>query len=170
MKNKEKKSGCLLFVLIAVLIFVLILVGVIIAAYYFLSEIKKAQPGDYFITDNEPEPVIECQSNDCLEEGFKSCSHVKGDIKIEDLAYLEIESIGKSGSSCVIFGRVKELINSDIPNSIVKGLSLECLIPEDVYTKGLQEVGNYLNNNLTTSCKGPLFDVADKFNINLDEL
>ena len=44
----------------------------------------------------------------------------------------------------------------------------ECLIPSSIYEKGVEALGAYIEENMKEVCEGPLFDIADKFGIELE--
>ena len=172
---KKFLLGCLVSSLVSFLIF-LILIG---GAYYFFTNMKKTEPGSYFQVDDEGGIVSECKDSlDCLDEEVKECGKAKGITALGDFADVELEVLGKSGTSCVVFGRIIEV--KEIPvevaylpdvvlNELFKDLSMECLVPQEIYTGGIESIGVYIGDNTVEVCKGPLFDVADKFNIDLSK-
>ena len=62
-----------------------------------------------------------------------------------------------------------EGIPSFIIEKLLKDLSMECLVPESVYKKGMEDVGEYVGENMSKICKGPLFDMAEKFGVELED-
>ncbi len=177
-------TGCLIGCLIVVLVFLLILAGLIGTGYYFFSKIKKAEPGEYFDIDpkSEKEKTIKCgDSLTCLEDNLKKCAPAEGEADLGEFAEAEFEVLGlaEGSSSCVVFAKITELKELPqgldvIPNFILekmfKDLSFECLIPERVYQKGIEDVGEYIGDNLVEACEGPLFDLAEKFGVDLQDI
>lgn len=170
------KSGCLIGCLIIILVVLLILAILIGTGYYFLSRIKKSEPGDYFDIDpkSKIEKTIKCgDSLTCLEDSLKKCAPAKGEADLGGFAKAKFEVLGlaKDNSSCVVFVKISELkelpegldvIPNFILEKIVGDLSFECLIPEKVYQKGIEGVGEYIEDNLVEACEGPLFDLIEK--------
>ena len=73
-------TGCLIGCLIAALVALLILAGLIGTGYYFLSRMKKGEPGEYFDIDakSKKEKTIKCgDSLTCLEDNLKKCAPAK---------------------------------------------------------------------------------------------
>ena len=177
-------TGCLIGCLIVVLIVLLILAGLIGTGYYFLSRMKKGEAGDYFDIDpkSKREKTIKCgDSLACLEDNLKKCAPAKGEADLGEFAETEFEVLGfaEGSDSCVIFAKITELKELPegldvIPNFILgkvfEDLSFECLIPEKVYQKGIEDVGEYIGDNLVEVCEGPLFDLAEKFGVDLEDL
>jgi len=177
-------TGCLVGCLIVVLVVLLILAGLIGTGYYFLSRMKKAEPGEYFDIDpkSKKEKTIKCgDSLICLEDNLKKCAPAKGEADLGEFAEAEFEVLGfaEGSDSCVVFAKITELNELPegldvIPNFILgkmfEDLSFECLIPEKVYEKGIEGVGEYIGDNLVEVCAGPLFDFAEKFGVDLKEL
>jgi len=170
--------GCLIVVLIVLLIFGL-LVG---AGYYFFSNMKKGEAGDYFDIDpkSKKEKTIKCKDSlACLEDNLKKCAPAKGEAGLGEFAEAEFEILGfaEDSDSCVVFAKITELnelpeglglIPDFILEKVFEDLSFECLIPEKVYQKGVEDVGEYIGDNLVESCEGPLFDLAEKFGVDLE--
>ena len=162
----------------------MILAGLIGTGYYFLSRIKKAEAGDYFDIDpkSKKEKTIKCgDSLTCLEDNLKKCAPAKGEADLGEFAEAEFEVLGfaEGSDSCVVFAEITELKELPegldvIPNFILEkmfeDLSFECLIPEKVYQKGIEDVGEYIGDNLVEACEGPLFDLAEKFGVDLEDL
>jgi len=177
-------TGCLIGCLITVLVTLLILAALIGTTYYFFSKIKKGEPGEYFDIDpkSEKEKTIKCgDSLTCLADNLKKCAPAKGEADLGEFAEAEFEVLGfaEDTNSCVVFAKiieVKELpegldvIPDFILDKMFEDLFFECLIPEKVYTKGIEEVGEYIGDNLVEACEGPLFDLADSFGVDLEDL
>jgi len=173
-------SGCLMGCLISGLISLLISAVLIGGAYYFFTQLKKAEPGDYFEIDNPGGKVIECgDSLSCVEENIESCSKASGEADLGEFASVEFEVMGKSGTSCVVFAKIvdinelpegMDMVPSFILDIILKDLSMECLIPRNIYTGGVEKIGGYISDNMVDVCEGPLFDMAEKFNVDLSDM
>ena len=177
-------TGCLIGCLIVVLVVLLILAGLIGTGYYFLSRIKKGEAGDYFDIDpkSKKEKTIKCgDSLTCLEDNLKKCAPAKGEADLGEFAEAEFEVLGfaEGSDSCVVFAEITELkelpegldvIPDFLLEKVFDDLSFECLIPEKVYQKGIEDVGEYIGDNLVEACEGPLFDLAEKFGVDLEEL
>ena len=154
--------------------------ALLFGAYYYFSNIKKVEPGHYFQPDNDWGVTSECEDSlDCLNEEIKECSKAKGTTTLGDLGTIELEVLGKQGSSCIVFGKMLEIkeipvdtkmISEALIKDLFKDLSIECLIPREAYRAGIDGIGIYINEKLTEVCRGPLFDIADKFNIDLDNI
>ncbi len=177
-------TGCLIGCLIVVLIFLLIIGSLIGFGWYFLSNMKKGEAGEYFDIDpkSEKEKTIKCgDSLTCLEDNLKKCAPAKGEADLGEFAQAEFEILGLAEgiNSCVVFAKITELkelpegldvIPDFILEKMFEDLSFECLIPEKVYQKGIEDVGEYIGDNLVEACEGPLFDLAEKFGVDLDDL
>ncbi len=177
-------TGCLIGCLIVALVVLLILAGLIGTGYYFLSRMKQADAGDYFDIDpkSKKEKTIKCgDSLACLEDNLKKCAPAKGEADLGELAEAEFEVLGfaEGSDSCVVFAKITELKELPegldvIPNFILEkmfeDLSFECLIPEKVYQKGIEDVGEYIGDNLVEACESPLFDLAEKFGVDLEDI
>lgn len=177
-------TGCLIGCLIVALVALLILAGLIGTGYYFLSRMKKGEAGEYFDIDpkSKKEKTIKCgDSLTCLEDNLKKCAPAEGEADLGEFAEAEFEVLGfaEGSSSCVVFAKITELKELPegldvIPNFILEkmfeDLSFECLIPEKVYNKGIEDVGEYIGDNLVEACEGPLFDLAEKFGVDLEDL
>lgn len=174
------RTGCAIGCLTIVLIIVLFLVMVIGGGYYLMSKLKNAEPGDYFEVDvkSKSEKVVSCGSgSSCIDEILKTCSRATGEIELGEFAMAEFEVLGTSGKDCVVFAKIvdikklpegMDMIPDFILNIIFKDLSMECLIPQAIYKEGMESVGDYVEENVTEICKGPLFDIADKYGIDLE--
>jgi len=177
-------KGCLIGCLIAALIALLILAGLIGTGYYFFSRMKDGEAGGYFDIDpkSEAEKTIKCgDSLSCLEDNLKKCAPAKGETDLGEFAEAEFEVLGfaEGSDSCVVFAKITEVkelpegldaIPDFILEKMFKDLSFECLIPEKVYEKGIEDVGEYIGNNLVEACEGPLFDLAEQFGVDLEDL
>lgn len=172
-------SGCAIGCLVAILIIVLLLAGLIGGGYYFLSKLKKAEPGDYFEVDSKGTPVSCGDSLTCIDSKLKVCASAEGETELGEFADVEFEVVGKSGTSCVIFAKIvnirelpagMDVIPDFILKTMFKDLSLECLVPQNIYTQGMEKVGEYIGDNMVDICKGPLFDAAEKFGVDLEDL
>jgi len=174
-QNKRGKClvGCLIYIIVSIFILI-ILIGV---SYYFLSRIKNSEPGNYFQVDEEAGPVEECgDSLSCIDKNLKECSRADGETDLGDFAKADFKIMGKNGSSCVVFAEIseiKKLPEGTIPipklilDSAFVGLSMECLVPIESYTQGIEIVGSYIGDNFTTICKGPILDMTERFGIDL---
>lgn len=169
--------GCAIGCLIIVLITLLILGALIGTGYYFLF-MRESEPGSYFDVDKKVGKTVKCDTASCLEENLKKCAPANDETEIGEFAEVEFEILGQSGDFCVVYAEVTEL--KEIPSQLevvpdfileklLENLTLECLIPERVYTQGIEEVGDYIGENLHAACKGPLFDLMDKFGIEIEE-
>ena len=177
-------TGCLIGCLIVILVVLLILAGLIGTSYYFLSSIKKDEPGEYFDIDpkSKKEKIIKCgDSLTCLEDSLKKCAPAKGEADLGEFAEAEFEVLGlaEGSSSCVVFAKINELkevpegldvIPDFILEKVFEDLSFECLIPEKVYQKGIEDVGEYIGDNLVEACEGSLFDLAEKFGVDFENI
>lgn len=179
-KSKSNYVDCLVGCLVIILVSILFIGSLIGAGYYFLSKLKKAEPGDYFTVDSKSEKTDLCGfSSSCIDEKLKTCSSATGKADLGEFVEIEFEILGTSGNSCVIFAKIVDikklpdeldLIPDFMLNSMFKDLSMECLVPKTAYSKGMEYVGEYIGENMTEICKGPLFDMAEKFGINLEDL
>jgi len=179
-KGKSGFVGCLVGCLVVILVFLLLIGTLIGVGYYFISKMKNAEPGDYFEIDakSKAEEVTLCASSlSCLNDNLEKCSRAKGETDFGEFATVEFEIMGTSGKSCVIFAKIVEInelpeganvIPDFILNAMLKDLSMECLVPQAVYSKGVEEVGEYIGDNMADICEGPLFDMADKLGIDLE--
>lgn len=155
-------AGCAVGCLVVIIIIVLFLALIIGGGYYLLSKFKGAEPGDYFEVDNEDSKI---------------CERIEDEIELGEFATAEFEVLGASGKDCVIFAKIVDIkklpegmdvIPDFILKMIFKDLSIECLVPQTIYKKGVESAGEYIGNNLTEACKGPLFDMAEKYDIDLE--
>lgn len=155
-------TGCAVGCLIMVLMTILLLALVIGGGYYLISKFKGAEPGDYFEVDNK---------------NSKICERMEDTADLGEFAVAEFEVLGANGSDCVIFVKIVDikelpegmnLIPDFVLNIILKDLSIECLVPQTIYKKGIESAGEYIGKNLTEACKGPLFDMAEKYDIDLE--
>jgi len=177
-------TGCLVGCLIVVLVVLLILGILIGVGYYFLFGMKKGEAGDYFDIDpkSKKEKTVKCgDSLACLENNLKKCAPAKGEADLGEFAEAEFEVLGfaEGSDSCVVFAKIIELnelpegldiIPGFLLDKVFEDLSFECLIPEKVYQKGIEDVGEYIGDNLVEACKGPLFDLAERFGVDLEDL
>jgi len=177
-------TGCLVGCLITVLVILLILGVLIGIGYYFLSGMKGGEAGEYFDIDpkSKKEKTIKCgDSLTCLEDNLEKCAPAKGEADLGEFAEAEFEVLGfaEGSDSCVVFAKITELkelpeglnvIPDFLLDKVFEDLSFECLIPEKVYKKGIEYVGEYIGENLVEACKGPLFDLAEKFGVDLEDL
>lgn len=179
-KEKSGCTGCLIGFLIMNVISLLVIGGLIWGAYYFFTNFKKVEPGDFFEVDNPDGPVIDCKDSlSCVQESIENCDKSKGISNLGDFAEIELEVVGKSGTSCVVFAKILEvkklpesmnLVPDFVSNSIFKDLSMECLVPYSAYSQGIEKMGEYVKENSTENCKGPLMDMVDKLNIDLSKM
>lgn len=173
-------TGCAVGCLVMVLIIILFLALIVGGGYYFLSKFKNAEPGDYFEVDakSKLEKAVSCGSvSSCIDDNLKTCSRATGEAELGEFATAELEVLGTSGKDCVVFAKIvdikklpegMEVIPDFILNIIFKDLSMECLIPQTIYKKGMEGIGEYIGDNMTKACKGPLFDMADKYGVDLE--
>lgn len=179
-KSKPVRIGCLVGCLVIILVFILLVGGLIGAGYYFLSKLKGAEPGDYFTVDVQSMSVKSCGSSlSCADEELITCSSITGETDLGEFAKVEFKVLGISDKSCVIFAKIVDikklpselgLVPDFILDTMFEDLSIECLIPETAYSKGIEYVGEYIGDNIVEVCKGPLFDMAEKFGIDLEDL
>jgi hypothetical protein len=157
----------LLFILITA-----VLIGVI---YYFLF-LREKEPGSYFEVDPGAAETIVCEDSlACLDNNLKKCAPAKGATDMGDFAEVELEILGFSQKdSCVVYAKVLEVKElppglDAVPNFIAEkmfeNLSMECLVPEKIYQQGIEKTGEYIGDNIYEICKGPLFDLIDKFGL-----
>jgi len=174
-----KRGKCFIGCLVAFLVVMLILAGLIGGGYYLLSRLKKAEPGDYFEVDSKGTPVSCGDSLTCIDSKLKVCASAEGEAVLGEFADIEFEIVGKSGTSCVIFAKIinikelpagMEMIPDFILKAMFKDLSMECLIPQEISIEGMEKVEKYIGDNMVDICKGPLFDVAEKFGVDLNNL
>ena len=173
--------GCLIFILINLLIVGLIIGG----GWWFLRKIKVGkEPGSYFEISaaSEAQKTTDCGSSSaCFEKELKSCSPAEGESDIGKLAIAEFEVLGISEDdpdSCVVYFKISEIkempedmegLPSFLIEKLLKDLSMECLIPDSIYKKGMDETGEYIGENMSKVCEGPLFDMAEKFGVDLED-
>ncbi len=171
-------AGCLIGCLIIVIVTIVILAAVIGIIYYYVFA-REVKPGSYFDVDPSTQKTVDCSSLSCLDDNIKKCAPAKGEAEMGDFAVAEIEVLGTSGSSCVVYAEITEIKElppglTGIPDFILDkmftNLSLECLIPEKIYKQGLEEIGDYIGENMAEVCKGPLFDLAEKFGVDLEDI
>lgn len=171
-------AGCLIGCLVVIVIAILVLGAVIGIIYYYVFA-REVRPGSYFDVDDNQPKTVKCDTLSCLEENLEKCAPAKGEAEMGEFAVAEIEVLGTSGSSCVVYAEIKEIKElppglTGIPDFILDkmftNLSLECLIPENVYKEGIEEMGDYIGENMAEVCEGPLFDLAEKFGVDLEDL
>lgn len=179
-RRSGRGTGCAVGCLVITLIIVLFLALIIGGGYYFISKFKNAEPGDYFEVDakSKSEKAVSCGSSvSCIDDNLKTCSRATGEADLSEFAVAEFEVLGTSGKDCVIFAKIVEIkelpegmntIPDFVLNIIFKDLTMECLIPQIVYKKGMESVGEYIGENMTEVCEGPLFDMADKYGVDLE--
>lgn len=175
------RTGCAIGCLVVFISLLLILGLLIGGAYYLFSKLKNAEPGDYFEIDakSKSEKVVSCSNSlSCLDQNLKKCSRAKGEAELGEFATAELEVLGFNGKSCVVFvelSDIKELpgglgmIPDFIVEKIFKGLSMECLVPQTIYTKGIESAGDYIGDNMADICQGSLFDMAEKYGVDLKD-
>ena len=170
-------AGCFVGCLIAIIAFIIIVGLLVLGIYLFFRSIKNGkEPGEYFSVERSDNPV-ECEDSlSCLENNFKKCSPAVGETELGEFATADFEVIGPKNNSCVIYFKITELkelpseaewIPQFVLDSILEDLSMECLIPSSVYEKGVEGFTSYIEDNMRDVCKGPLFDVVDKFGIEI---
>jgi len=186
--STSKGSGCGKGCLIGCLIFFLInllIVGLLIGGgWWFLNKIKAGkEPGSYFeiSSASKSQKTVDCGSSaTCLEEELKKCSPAEGKSDIGELAKAEFQVLGTSeddANSCIIYFKITEIKEMPeemeglpvfIIEKMLQDLSMECLIPESIYRQGIDKTGEYVGENMSKICEGPLFDMAEKFGVDLE--
>ncbi|MBU2545509.1 zinc ribbon domain-containing protein [Patescibacteria group bacterium] len=173
-------AGCAVGCLVVTIIIALFLALIIGGGYYLLSRFKNAEPGDYFEVDakSKSEKAISCGSAvSCIDNNLKTCSRATGEAELGEFATAEFEVLGTSGRDCVVFAKIvdikklpdgMDMIPEFVLNIIFEDLTMECLIPQTVYKEGMEGVGTYIGENMTEVCKGPLFDMAEKYGVDLE--
>jgi len=177
-KSSGCGTGCFIGCLIVVVVFILIIGLLVLGGYLFIRSIKNGkEPGEYFSVERS-DNAVECEDSlNCLENNFKKCNPATGEADLGDFAVADFEVVGPKGNSCVVYFKITEL--KDLPegagwipdfilDSVMKDLSMECLIPSSVYGKGVEGFMDYIGENMKDACKGPLFDIADRFGIELE--
>ncbi|MDP2910658.1 MAG: hypothetical protein Q8N58_02645 [bacterium] len=169
------KSGCFIGCLTLFLLFILITAILIGALYYFLF-LREKEPGSYFKVGSSTAKTVDCEDSFiCLNDNLEKCAPAEGMADLGDFAEVALEILGISqGDSCVVYAKVIEVKKlppglDTIPNFIVEkmfeNLSMECLVPKNVYQQGIEKAGEYIGDNIYEICRGPLFDFMDKFGI-----
>jgi hypothetical protein len=166
-------KGCLVGCLMSFFLVIFILV-ILIGIFYYYAFVREVKPGSYFDVDpNQPE-AIECDSLSCLDNNLKSCIPSEGETELGEFATADIQILGTSGSSCVVYAKITKINQlppelEDVPEFMIDKLfnnaTLECLIPKTVYNEGMEELGNYIGENMHEVCDGPLFEMAEKLGI-----
>ena len=180
----KQKSGhgisCLVGCLIVLLVFILIFAILFGMIYYFLF-LKENEPGSYFDIDSGVGKTVNCKDSlSCLEDNLKKCSPAKGKAEMGDFAEVELEILGTSGGdSCVVYAKIIEI--NELPpgldivpdfmlEKMFENLSMECLVPKEIYNQDMESIGNYIGENIYQVCKGSLFDWAERFGIDLEDI
>ncbi len=174
-KKSRAGLGCAIGCLIVVIIILLILGGLIGAGYYFLF-VRDKGGGKYFPINPEDkakiERPVECgPSFSCLDENLKKCESAQGETEMEDFAVVGFKVVGSSNSSCVVYVEVTEIKNipqlEEVPSfvrkRILKNLSGECLIPQKIYTLGIEKTSEYIGENMFDICEGTLLNLLKKY-------
>jgi len=183
-KNSGCKKGCLIGCLAFVLVNLLILGLLIGGGWWLINKIKAGKdPGSYFgiSSASKKEKTVDCGSSaGCLETELKKCSPAEGKLDINELIKAEFQVLGISGDNadfCVIYFKITEIkempknmenLPSFVLEKLLKDLSMECLVPESIYKQGIDKTGEYVGENMSKICKGSLFDIAEKFGIDLE--
>lgn len=180
-KQKPKQGlSCLVGCLIILLVFIFILVVLLGSLYYFIF-LRQKEPGSYFDLDPTTEERVDCEKSlSCLEDNFKKCLPAKGEAEMGDFAQVELEVLGTSGGdSCVVYAKIIE-VNQVPPGleavpdfmleKMFENLSMECLVPEEIYNQDMESIGNYIGENIYQVCKGSLFDWAERLGIDLENI
>src|SRR4030042_3473602 len=174
-KRSGRGISCLIGCLIIFLLFILITAVLSVVIYYFLF-LREKEPGSYFEVDFSTAKTVDCEGSlVCLDSNFKKCVPAKGTTDMGDFAEVELEILGVSqGDPCVVYAKVLEVKElppglDAIPDFIVEkmfeNLSMECLVPKNVYQQGIEKAGEYIGDNIYEICRGPLLDFMDKFGI-----
>ena len=169
-------AGCL----IVLLVFILILAILFGTLYYFLF-LREKEPGSYFDIDSGVGKTVDCEDSlSCIEDNLKKCLPAKGKTEMGDFAEVELEVLGTSGGdACVVYAKIIEV--NELPSGLdavpdfmlekmFENLSMECLVPEKIYKQGIDSIGDYIGENIYQACKGPLFDWAEKFGVDLEDI
>ena len=171
--------GCLIFLLINLLIIGLLIGG----GWWLLRKMKMGKdPGSYFeiSSASKSQKMIDCGSSaSCLEEELKKCSPAEGksDIGIAEAEYQVLGISDDDANSCVIYFKITEMKEMPeglkgapgfIIEKLLEDLSMECLVPESIYKQGIEKTGEYVGENMSKVCEGPLFDMAEKFGVDLE--
>ena len=167
-------KGCMIGCLIAVIVALLILAALIGTGYYFFF-MRGREGGSYFTITQKSDKIEECGSSlPCLDQNLKDCASAQGETDLGEFAVAEFEVIGMSYDSCVVDVEIVEIkslppqfekIPSFIRNRMLQSLFMECLVPEEVYTLGVEETGKYIAENMFTICEGTLLNLLKKFGI-----
>ena len=164
--------GCLI---IAIVVF-LIIAALIGVGYYFLF-MRESEVGGYFDIDktSKSQKKVKCDDSvACLDENLKKCARAEGETKIGDFAEVDLEILGKSDGSCVVFAEVTkmkdipsqlEILPSFILDKILEDFSMECLIPKKIYTLGEEETREYIADNMLDVCRGKVIDLLKKLGV-----
>lgn len=172
-------TGCLIGCLITIVVFILIIGLLILGGYLFFRSLKDGkEPGEYFSVERSTN-LVDCEDSlVCLEKNFKSCNPAAGETDLGEFAVAEFEVVGPKGSSCVIYFKITELkelppeadwVPSFVLEGMLENLSMECLVPSSVYEKGMEGFTEYIEENMEEVCKGPLFDLMDKFDMKIED-
>lgn len=171
--------GCGLGCLITLIVTLLVIGGLIGFGYYYFF-VRDKGGGNYFDIDAEDEAKKpeECGSSlNCLENNLKICDPAKGETEIEDAIEIELSVVGSSGKSCVVYIEITNVDTDELPEQleflekipsfirgfILKSLHGECLVPQNVYTLGMEETMEYLGENMLDVCRGNLLDFFAKY-------
>ncbi len=172
-------AGCGIGCLVVVIIVLLILGTLVGFGYYFLFVRDTGESGGYFDIDKDKVgKTVKCgDSIACLDTNLKECARAKGKTEIEDFAEVSFEVLGPSEDtkdSCVVFAEVDELkgsfsqlesLPSFLSDKITEDLSIECLIPEKVYTEGIEKTTEYIADNMFEVCRGKALDFLSKYGV-----
>ena len=177
--------GCAIGCLAVVIIFILVIALALGAVYYFLFMREGPKPGSYFDVDEESKKLKTVKCDDsltCLEQNFKKCEPAEGETELGDFTEAEIKILGTSGKNkdCIVYLEIKkikklpsqlEILPDFLMDKLKENMNLECSVPKNIYEKGgVEDIGEYIGDNLAKSCKGPLFDLFEKFGIDIEDI
>lgn len=174
-EKSDRKVGCLIGCLIVFLLFILLAAILIGTVYYFLF-LREKEPGLYFEVYPSALETVDCKDSfECLSDNLEKCAPAEGAAEMGELATAALKILGASQKdSCVVYVKILEVkklppelnaIPSFIVENMFENLSMECLVPKDVYQEGIEKTGDYIGANIYEICKSPLFDFMDKIGI-----
>ncbi len=164
--------GCLVIAIVAFLI-IAALIGV---GYYFLF-MRESEAGEYFDIEDASKSQKKVKCDDsvaCLDENLKKCARAEGETEIGEFAEVDLEILGKSDGSCVVYAEVTKM--KDIPSQldvipsfmldkILESFSMECLIPKRIYTLGEEDTREYIADNMFDACRGKTIDLLKSLGV-----
>jgi len=169
-------AGCLIGCLIVLIVFI-VLIAILFGIFYYYLFMREVRPGSYFDVDDNQPKTVNCDTFSCLDNNLKDCKPAKGEAELGDFATADIEILGTSGSECIVFAEITEInelpsgldsVPEFIIEKILNSATLECSVPKKVYSQGMEELGEYIGDNMYEACDGPLFDMAEKFGVDLE--